>query len=206
MTKAVAPSISLSYPERFEGQRLQHLLEGSDAIGIKVEQHPQKPGFTASWSLAEPGQIVLWVASAVFTGALAEFGAEGYKALRCWFVHVTKASRALNMARASAEENEPKADEPQYSKAVSIYFQSITGPIIKLVYDDSHSSEQWAKLTEDFVDLMQTHYWDHPNDQLSRALDPLKEKHTVFAVMADDGWKIGEAMAFLPPEAWEQGN
>ncbi|MGL5920998.1 MAG: hypothetical protein ACRCZQ_10945, partial [Bacteroidales bacterium] len=70
--------------------------------------------------------------------------------------------------------------------AISIFFETKQGHLIKLLYDNNLDLSVWQQATSQFFDLMEQHYEENENDPISiyiNQISKLKATKNIYAII-----------------------
>ena len=96
-------------------------------------------------------------------------------------------AKQMNVKKVAASKSTEKLDSSNsQSGAISIFIETKSGHLIKLLYDNNLDLETWQKSTNQFLDLMESHYENGNGDPISKYLMQVsKEKsgREIFAII-----------------------
>jgi len=179
--------IGLDVPENFPDVVIDKITTDIQSSGLKVKVNKHKTSVMAAaldWVL--PTAIAAYVFKPYFESFLQEAGKDHYKMLKSWLKKFANDGRAIKVYRITASQSTQKnIDNDDQSRSVSILLQTKNGKIIKLLFNDSMTQEDWNNAIEQLLDFALEHYEKFPNDRLSSVLEELETERSawVYAII-----------------------
>ncbi len=179
--------IGLDFPENFLDIAIYKVTEDIQASGLKlkVHKHPRLVALAAlDWVV--PTVIAAYVFKPYFESFLEEAGKDHYKILKAWLKKFAENGRLIAVHRISAmQSTEKNVSDDNQSKSVSLLIQTKNGKIIKLLFDNDLTKEDWDSAIDQLLDFAIDNYEKFPNDKLSQVLKELEPEHylKVYAIV-----------------------
>ena len=102
---------------------------------------------------------------------LKEAGKDHYQILKKKMSTLLSTAKQMNVKKVAASKSTEKLDSSNsQSGAISIFIETKSGHLIKLLYDNNLDLETWQKSTNQFLDLMESHYENGNGDPISKYL------------------------------------
>ena len=178
--------IAIQFPDHFHENFESELLSGLENKKLLIKTFRREPRIMAAAEWVFPGLIAAYVLKPYFESFLKEAGKDHYGYLKAKFHELLKEAKNRKVAKmtsAGIEEYDIKKS-PQ-SLALSIYFQTKTGAIVRLLFDRNLEIEQWIEANDHFMDLILDHYSDKSlNNPLTNLLMQIdKDTKKLYAVI-----------------------
>lgn len=144
------------------------LLIGLENKKLLIKTFRREPRIMAAAEWVFPGLIAAYVLKPYFESYLKEAGKDHYSYLKAKFHELLKEAKNRKVAKmTSAGIQEDDIKKSPQSLALSIYFQTKTGTIVRLLFNRNLEIEKWIEANDNFMDLMLDHY---DNKNLSNPL------------------------------------
>ncbi len=143
----------------------------SDGLNIIVQRKPQQ-GAMATLEWAIPTALVVYICKPYFEGFLSEAGKDHYNILRNWLKRFIKSGRSIRVHTFYASESSnKKPDNNTQSKSVSVLLQTKSGKVIKVLFDEELTVEDWDDAIDQLLDFAIDNQNNFPNDYLTKQLE-----------------------------------
>ena len=177
--------VALDCPENIPDVLLDNLTADlkNSAIQFKVRKLPFSAYNSLEWAL--PCAIAAYILKPYFDSFLSEAGKDHYSLIKKWLKKVVQTDRQIKVHKIAAPQSKDKLDSTySQSKSISIYCQTKDEKIIKMLFDETLSNEDWEQAIDKFIDTMIDNYKNFPNDQLSGKVS--SQKKIIYAFIDKD--------------------
>lgn len=164
--------IGIEIPDNLPDFLLEKILSDIDKGPIEVTVHRRSSlMIMASIDWLLPTAIVAYIFKPYFEGLLNEMGKDHYDVLKTWLKKLTEYGSQIGYKKiTSANTPDKKMYHDTQSKGISIVFEAKNGKLIKLLFDDELTKEDWDLAIDKLLDFVIEHYENHPKDSLSELL------------------------------------
>ena len=143
----------------------------SDGLNIIVQRKPQS-GAMAALEWVIPTALVVYICKPYFEGFLSEAGKDHYNILRNWLKRFVKSGRSIKVHTFYASESSHKnPDNNTQSKSISVLLQTKSGKVIKVLFDEELTEEDWDEAIDQLLDFAIDNQNNFPNDYLTKQLE-----------------------------------
>lgn len=163
--------IHLTYPDSFPDSFGETVTSDITHDGLHIILKREEPKVWSSVEWMIPGLIAAYILKSYFEGFLKEAGKDHYILLKKCLNKLLKLTHDAPDPLVVSELSPNKLDKSNtQSKAISVYFELKDGTIVKLLFDNELALEDWIAALDLFMDLLNDHYSNYPNDELSSQL------------------------------------
>lgn len=155
-----------------------------EKLNIHIEREEPKVWSSLEWAI--PGLVAVFILKSYFDGFLKEAGKDHYHLLKKGLIKTLKLNKDAKVETLISGESINKLDkENTQSKAISIHIEIKDNRKIRLLFDNEMEIEEWTNGLENFLDRVQNHYIDFPNDELTLKLESFENNYNseIFAVL-----------------------
>ncbi|OFX40872.1 MAG: hypothetical protein A2W95_17115 [Bacteroidetes bacterium GWA2_40_14] len=181
------PHISIEIPEQFPEEFDEFILTDLVHEKLNLDFRRSGPKMYAALEWVIPGLIATYILKPYFEAFLKEAGKDHYQILKKKMSTLLSTAKQMNVKKVAASKSTEKLDSSNsQSGAISIFIETKSGHLIKLLYDNNLDLETWQKSTNQFLDLMESHYENGNGDPISKYLMQVsKEKsgREIFAII-----------------------
>lgn len=166
--------ITISYLENLNDIQIENEINeiNSDGLNIRIKTRPSLVVYNSiDWII--PTAIVAYIGKSYFDGYLKEMGKEHYLSLKIWLKKFANKYRNLNIVTITSTQSNNIKDDNAQSKAISLLIQTKNDKIIKLLFDENFTKEDWENAIDNIFDFVIEHYENSPNDFLSKEIEKL---------------------------------
>ena len=169
--------IGIDFPDNAPNTFIEKVTENLTAPGLVIKVNKRPPmGVMASLEWTIPTAIAAYLLKPYFDGFLKEAGKDHYIILKNWCKSFIENGRSIKIHKIIASQSTNKhVGQDIQSRAVSLLLQTKNGKIIKLLFDNDLSKEDWENAIEQFFDFAIDNYDKFPNDKLTHAIIGLEE-------------------------------
>jgi len=187
--------IGFVYPTYFGEEFGEIVTKELEHPNLRIYLKAEEPKTWASAEWAIPGIISAYILKPYFEAFLKEAGKDHYNLLSKWLKQNLKIGKKAEIEVITGESSPNKLDKLNtQSKAISVHIQVKDGRIIKFMFDDTLTEDDWLNGMDKALLAIEAHYNDFPKDQLSLELKPLEPNPAfeIFAIIDKDmrEWKF----------------
>lgn len=184
------PHIAIEIPDCFPQEFDNLILDEITHEKLELDFQRSEPKLFAALEWVIPGLIAAYIFKPYFESFLKEAGKDHYQILKKKMNALLTKANGMNVRKVAASKSTEKLDKTNsQSGAISFYFETKQGYLIKLLYDNNLDLSVWQEATNQMFDLMDIHYENNGNDPISKYLIQISEQ------------KIGkEIYAIIDPE------
>lgn len=168
--------IAIAYPDYFPenfGEVITSDIQ-HEKLHLLLKREETKAWSSLEWAI--PGLIAVYILKPYFEAFLEEAGKDHYNLLKQSLSKLLKLNKNAPIETVVSKSTPKKLNkENTQSKAISIHIEIKDERTIKLLFDNELELDDWTKALENILDTVQKNYLESPNDELTLALNPLKE-------------------------------
>lgn len=148
----------------------------------------------AEWFV--PGAIAAYILKPYFEAFLTEAGKEHYQVLKSTLSKLLRTAKYVSVRTVVPPTSKRKLDSSNtQSKAISVHFQMSSGQTVKLMFDNELTAEDWTAALEGMMELVEDHYTNNPNDELTTRLSAVfQSKDAEYFAIIDKETKLWTLM------------
>ena len=186
--------IGIEVPESMPDFASDKIVSGLQATGlnIKVLKRPELGAMNAlEWII--PTAIAIYIFKSYFDGFLKEAGKDHYTILKTWLKKFADNGRLIKVHTIYATQSSSKRpNNNTQSKSVSLLLQTKNGKIIKLLFDNDLTKEDWDNAIDQLLNFAIENYEKYPNDNLTKELERLDPdtRQKIYAIIDKDTKKL----------------
>jgi hypothetical protein len=167
--------ISPEFYSKGEIEKDLEVLKGTD-LNIYVQQNENNPLFNAfEWII--PSAFGVYILKPYFDSILSEVGKDHYELLKKFISQYLKKGKKFNFSLIAAKESSKKLSKTyNNSLTVALEIQAKNNRVIKILFDNSLSIEEWQEASSKIMDLFVEHYRKSPEDVLTKAMNRFEDK------------------------------
>ncbi len=181
------PHISIEIPEQFPKEYDELILSELEHDKLNLDFKRSGPKMYAALEWVIPGLIATYILKPYFEAFLKEAGKDHYQILKKKMNNLLSTAKQMNVRNVAADTSTEKLDKTNtQSGAISIFLETKSGHLIKLLYDNNLDLETWQKSTNQILDLMELHYdngHDDPISQYLMQISKAKSGRELFAII-----------------------
>lgn len=178
--------IGIEFPESIPHFVSETEIEDLKSIGLDVEVRLKpnpRPMNTLDWLI--PTAVAAYILKPYFEGFLNEAGKDHYSILKKWIKNIVrKASQIKVQTIYSSMYVDKKSKNNSQSKSVSLFLQTKNGKVIKLLFDNDLSKDDWDNAIDQLLDFTIENFKKYPNDILSKNIAHLgTDNYEILAII-----------------------
>jgi hypothetical protein len=165
--------IGIEVPESMPDILVDKIVEDLNANGLKLKilKRPEIGAMMNALEWIIPTAIAAFIFKSYFDGFLKEAGKDHYNILRNWLKGFANSGRLIKVHTIYATQSTDKGPKKNsQSKSISLLLQTKDDKIIKLLFDDDLSKEDWDNAIDQLLDFAIENYENQPNDTLTKEL------------------------------------
>jgi hypothetical protein len=182
--------IGIEVPKSMPDSFSDKIADDIQAVGLNVRilKQPELRAMNAlEWII--PTAIATYIFKSYFDGFLKEAGKEHYTILRSWLKKFADKGRLIKVHTMYASQSSSKKPiNNTQSKSVSLLLQTKSGKIIKLLFDNDMTKDDWDNAIDQLLDIAIENHEKYPNDSLTKKLECFDPdiRHRVYAIIDKD--------------------
>jgi len=188
MTNDVAkPHIGISYPSGFPEYYINDIFESIKSPGLKIDIRKEEPAIFASVEWMVPTFFAVYLLKPYFESFLAEAGKDHYLLLKKGLKELAKRVKGIGARTIVSSQSPDKvAKNNDQSKIFSISIQTKSGRIIKLLFDNTLSEEDWDEAIDTLFEYVAENYNNPLQGKLVEFTEGFrKEEYVQYYVIID---------------------
>ncbi len=178
--------IGIEIPESMPNFISANEIESLKTIGLDIEiKRKPTPGPMNMFEWLIPTTIVAYILKPYFEGFLNEAGKDNYLALKKWINNIVDKARQIKVHTIySSMLVDKKSKKYSQSKSVSLFLPTKDGKVIKLLFDNDLSKDDWDNAIDQLLDFTIENFEKYPNDILSKNIAQLgTDNYAIFAII-----------------------
>lgn len=165
----------------------------AEKLNIAISITPENQMYAAAeWAI--PTIFCAYILQSYFEGFLSEAGREHYQILKTWLKSKLPILKTVKVIAISSDNSPDKISQStQQSKTFSIACITAANVQLKFLFDDNLDIVDWELMLDKALELIEKHFIDFPNDEISIALMELKlYGNQLFAIIETETmtWKF----------------
>lgn len=167
----ISPS---SYPQDKIEKDLEYLKDTD--LNVYVHKNEESPFFNSfEWII--PSAFGVYILKPYFDSILSEAGKNHYDLFKKFISQYLKKGKEFNFSLIAAKESSKKLSKTyNNSLTVALEIQAKNNRVIKVLFDNSLSLEEWQGASNKIIDLFVDHYKKSPEDLLTKAINKFENK------------------------------
>jgi len=187
MTDKKIPHIIFECSDYFTDEAIEFSTKEVRYSGLDllVNKREARPFMSMEWAI--PTAIVVYILKPYFESFLKEAGKDHYNILKTWLKKTVVSGKQIKTTIVRATQSTQKVESGYtQSLSISVLVQTRNDKIIKFLFDERLTDEEWEHAVAMMLDLSEQHYNTYPNDHLTKQLDVLSQhKRTTYYATID---------------------
>gem|GEM_PF-1120526 len=172
------PDIVYIFPSFFPEEIINNELEIIQNSNLKIRTHKsEENSIYNAFEWIIPTAFGVYILKPYFEGFLSEAGKDHYTLLKKFVNNFLEKGKEYNFSVIAAKESPDKLSK-NYNKSftISLEIQTKNNRVIKVLFDNSLSIEEWKKSSDEILNIFQEHYENFPNDKLTTMIQNFDDK------------------------------
>ena len=163
------PDLVYIFPSSYSEAVVAEEISEIEHPQLLITTHKNQEGsiFNAlEWYI--PTAFGVYILKPYFEGFLSEAGKDHYVLLKRFINRFLEKGKEFNFS-VIASSKSPEKLSKKYNKSftVSVELQTKNNKVVKVLFDNSLTIEEWKSANERVLDIFENHYKDYPNDKLT---------------------------------------
>jgi len=169
--------IGITYPSYFSNDFEKKLLSEieDDRLKLVLQREDAEMWNAIKWTV--PGMVSTYIFRPYFEKFLQEAGSEHFTILKRCLSNILRKNKHAFTTSSSKSSNQAN------SRAILFHIELKSGRIVKLLFDNSLSLDEWLTALDRLLDLVWKHYTEQASDELLEKLRQVKQ-HANFGIFA----------------------
>lgn len=182
------PDLVYIFPSSYSEAVVAEEISEIEHPQLLIATHKNKEGsiFNAlEWYI--PTAFGVYILKPYFEGFLSEAGKDHYVLLKRFINRFLEKGKEFNFSViASSQSTEKLSKKYNKSFTVAVELQTKNNKVVKVLFDNSLTIDEWKSANERVLDIFENHYKDYPNDKLTALISKFDNKpHRKLYITAD---------------------
>jgi hypothetical protein len=182
------PDLVYIYPSFYPEDNVAKEIEAIKHPDLNIVTHKNEEGsmFNAfEWII--PTAFGVYILKPYFEGFLSEAGKDHYVLLKKFIDSFLEKGKEFNFSiMAASKSTEKLSKKYNNSFSVSVELQTKNNRIVKLLFSNSLTVEEWKEANSKILDAFEDHYKNYPNDNLTSLIKKFDDKpHRKLYIIVD---------------------
>lgn len=172
------PTLIYTFPSFYSEDKVAEEIEAIKHPNLNIITHKNEDGsIFNSFEWIIPTAFGVYILKPYFEGFLSEAGKDHYILLKNFIGSFLEKGKEFNFSvMASSKSKEKLSKKYNNSFSVSVELQTKNDRIVKLLFSNSLTIEEWKKANSKILDAFEDHYKNYPNDNLTSLIQKFDDK------------------------------
>ena len=176
MSDKKIPHLIFECPASFPDQAVELSTKEIRTPGLELAVNKREPRPFMAMEWAIPTALAVYILKPYFEAFLKEAGKDHYNLLKGWLTKTVVSGKQIKTTIVRASQSTNKGDSGYtQSLSISVFVQTKNDRIIKFLFDDQLTDEEWEHAVAMLLDLSEEHFNSYPNDNLTGQLAELSQ-------------------------------